>query len=30
VLREMVVGQTVADSIVALGSIDIVIGEVDR
>jgi len=30
VLREMVVGSTVADSIVALGSIDIVIGEVDR
>jgi NADH-quinone oxidoreductase subunit D len=30
VLREMVVGATVADSIVALGSIDIVIGEVDR
>ncbi|MHB8578128.1 MAG: NADH-quinone oxidoreductase subunit D, partial [Dehalococcoidia bacterium] len=30
VLREMVVGQTVADSIVSLGSIDIVIGEVDR
>jgi NADH-quinone oxidoreductase subunit D len=30
VLREMVIGHSVADSIVALGSIDIVIGEVDR
>jgi len=30
VLREMVVGHSVADSIVALGSIDIVVGEVDR
>jgi NADH-quinone oxidoreductase subunit D len=30
VLREMVIGASVADSIVALGSIDIVIGEVDR
>ncbi len=30
VLREMVIGASVADSIVSLGSIDIVIGEVDR
>jgi len=30
VLKEMVVGGTVADAVVALGSIDIVIGEVDR
>jgi NADH-quinone oxidoreductase subunit D len=30
VLREMVVGSTVADAIVAFGSIDIVLGEVDR
>jgi NADH-quinone oxidoreductase subunit D len=30
VLREMVVGLTVADAIVAFGSIDIVLGEVDR
>jgi NADH-quinone oxidoreductase subunit D len=30
VLREMVIGRSVADSIVSLGSIDIVIGEVDR
>ncbi len=29
-LREMVVGQTVADAIVTLGSIDINVGEVDR
>ena len=29
-LKEMVVGGTVADAVVALGSIDIVIGEVDR
>jgi NADH-quinone oxidoreductase subunit D len=29
-LREMVVGQTVADAIVSLGSIDINVGEVDR
>jgi NADH-quinone oxidoreductase subunit D len=30
VLREMVVGGTVADAIVALGSVDIVVGEIDR
>jgi NADH-quinone oxidoreductase subunit D len=30
VLKEMVVGSTVADAIVAFGSIDIVIGELDR
>lgn len=30
ILREMVVGQTVADAIVALGSVDINLGEVDR
>ncbi len=30
VLREMVIGSSIADSIVSLGSIDIVIGEVDR
>ncbi len=30
VLKEMVVGGTVADAVVSLGSIDIVIGEVDR
>lgn len=30
VLKEMVVGATVADAIVAFGSIDIVIGELDR
>ncbi len=29
-LREMVVGQTVADAIVTLGSIDITVGEIDR
>jgi NADH-quinone oxidoreductase subunit D len=29
-LREMVIGQTVADAIVSLGSIDINVGEVDR
>ena len=29
-LREMVVGQTIADAIVAFGSVDIVIGELDR
>jgi NADH-quinone oxidoreductase subunit D len=29
-LREMVIGQTVADAIVTLGSIDINVGEVDR
>ena len=29
-LREMVVGQTVADAIVTLGSIDINVGEIDR
>jgi NADH-quinone oxidoreductase subunit D len=30
VLKEMVVGSTIADAIVAFGSIDIVIGELDR
>ena len=30
VLREMTVGQTIADAIVTLGSIDINVGEVDR
>ena len=30
VLREMTVGGTIADAIVALGSIDIVVGEIDR
>jgi NADH-quinone oxidoreductase subunit D len=30
VLKEMTVGGTVADAIVALGSIDIVVGEIDR
>jgi NADH-quinone oxidoreductase subunit D len=30
VLKEMVVGHTIADAIVAFGSIDIVIGELDR
>ena len=29
-LEEMCLGQTVADSVVTLGSIDIVLGEVDR
>jgi NADH-quinone oxidoreductase subunit D len=29
-LREMLVGGTVADAIITLGSIDIVLGEVDR
>jgi NADH-quinone oxidoreductase subunit D len=29
-LKEMVVGQTVADLVVTLGSIDINLGEVDR
>jgi NADH-quinone oxidoreductase subunit D len=29
-LKEMVVGQTVADAIVTLGSIDINVGEIDR
>ena len=29
-LREMTVGGTVADAIVVLGSIDIVVGEIDR
>ena len=29
-LKEMVVGQTVSDAIVTLGSIDINVGEVDR
>ena len=29
-LREMVVGQTVADAIVTLGSIDLNVGELDR
>jgi NADH-quinone oxidoreductase subunit D len=30
VLKEMTVGATVADAIVALGSVDIVVGEIDR
>ena len=30
VLEDMCVGQTVADAIVSLGSVDIVLGEVDR
>ncbi len=30
VLKEMTVGQTIADAIVTLGSIDIVVGEIDR
>jgi len=30
VLKEMVLGGTIADAIVAFGSIDIVIGELDR
>jgi NADH-quinone oxidoreductase subunit D len=30
VLKEMTVGQTIADAIVTLGSIDINVGEVDR
>lgn len=30
VLKEMTVGKTVADAIVALGSVDIVVGEIDR
>jgi len=30
VLKEMTVGRTVADAIVALGSVDIVVGEIDR
>ena len=29
-LKEMVVGHTIADAIVAFGSVDIVIGELDR
>jgi len=29
-LKEMTVGGTVADAIVVLGSIDIVVGEIDR
>jgi NADH:ubiquinone oxidoreductase subunit D len=29
-LRDLVVGATVADAVVILGSIDIVLGEVDR
>lgn len=29
-LREMMIGQTIADAIVAFGSVDIVIGELDR
>ena len=29
-LRDMVVGQTLADAIITLGSIDIILGEVDR
>jgi NADH:ubiquinone oxidoreductase subunit D len=29
-LKEMVVGLTVADAVVALGSVDINLGEVDR
>jgi NADH:ubiquinone oxidoreductase subunit D len=30
VLKEMTVGQTIADAIVTLGSIDINVGELDR
>ena len=30
VLRDMTVGYTVADAVITLGSIDIVLGEVDR
>lgn len=30
VLEDMCLGQTIADSVVILGSIDIVLGEVDR
>ena len=30
VLEDMCVGQTVADAVITLGSVDIVLGEVDR